>query len=471
MMLLVLVSSVVLYLLHLLDGILLSQGSEELKRLPTSNRTLAPLRQAIQSSNATEALTSLPLALAWCYLGLLLENKERFSTTLTGIPDCGFSETDPLDCFGKAIETVKDNPPVLNRLAKIFHFLSKQEMAEGICNMALDVPRDPQLHWQAYCTWAQVSPHQGQRSMLGVRSVDRSPYRRDLSCSSSLQDNHGASPRYGAMLPPYLSLERGTDGLAAFKDPMITKNQIYSQGVSSGLQIHMKMYPQDLECAKMGQGPVPDRRKLTHAENDLERVLKVCPCLRTNLDMGQVSMGTSYPSWTPCENCSWWMKLPDKAMEFDLADTIPELQLFRGKCLWLKSQETLAIECFRQAIELDDVGSTESLRCLPEPLLLLFGQKKLKTEMLMQEMERVKKAEEKFPRQHLQQELRAVCCNRTLEVTQLSKAVITRGRMALVKLLFETMKVDSSKGRVNEQPLSLRVVRVAAGSAQWLSLS
>lgn len=75
-------------------------------------------------------------------------------------------------------------------------------------------------------------------------------------------------------------------------------------------------------------------------------------------------------------------------MEFDLGDTIPELQLFRGKCLWLKSQETLAIECFKQAIELDDVGSTESLRCLPEPPLLLFGQKKLKTEVLMQEMER-----------------------------------------------------------------------------------
>lgn len=57
----------------------------------------------------------------------------------------------------------------------------------------------------------------------------------------------------------------------------------------------MKMYLQELERAKMGQGPVPERRKLMHAKNDLERVLKVCPCLRTNLDMGQVRMGTSYP--------------------------------------------------------------------------------------------------------------------------------------------------------------------------------
>ena len=48
----------------------------------------------------------------------------------------------------------------------------------------------------------------------------------------------------------------------------------------------------------MGQGPVPDRRKLMHVKNDLERVLKVCPYLRTNLDTGQVRMGTSYP-WDP----------------------------------------------------------------------------------------------------------------------------------------------------------------------------
>lgn len=100
-------------------------------------------------------------------------------------------------------------------------------------------------------------------------------------------------------------------------------------------------------------------------------------------------------------------------MEFDLGDTIPELQLFRGKCLRLKSQETLAIECFKWAIKLDDAGFTKSLQCLWETLLLLFGQEKLQKETLMQEGEQwVNKVEEKFPRQHLQQELRAVCHNR-----------------------------------------------------------
>lgn len=58
----------------------------------------------------------------------------------------------------QAIEIAKDQPPILNRLAKIFHFLGKQDMAIGTCNMALDVLRDPELNWQAYCTRAKVSP-------------------------------------------------------------------------------------------------------------------------------------------------------------------------------------------------------------------------------------------------------------------------------------------------------------------------
>lgn len=48
-----------------------------------------------------------------------------------------------------------------------------------------------------------------------------------------------------------------------------------------------------------------------------------------------------------------------------------------------------------------------------------------------------------------------VCHHCTLEVIQLSEAAIAMGRMALVRLMFETTKVDSSKGRMNERSLSL----------------
>ncbi|XP_022431478.1 tetratricopeptide repeat protein 22 isoform X2 [Delphinapterus leucas] len=183
-----------------LDDIFLELGSEEQKRLPAFNRTLALLRQVLKSSEPHHQ------ALAWCYLGMLLERKDTFSITPMGVHDCGFSGTDPLDCFGKAIEIAKDQPPILNHLAKIFHFLGKQDMAIGTCNMALDTLRDPELNWQAYCTRAKI---------------------------------------------------------------------------------HVRAYLHDLERSKMGLGGMPDRNHLACAKADLEEVVKVCPGLKTYLNIGQ----------------------------------------------------------------------------------------------------------------------------------------------------------------------------------------
>ncbi|XP_024075422.2 tetratricopeptide repeat protein 22 [Terrapene carolina triunguis] len=345
---------------------------------PDSTKTKA-LRAGTDSSSVGWIVTA--PALAWCYLGMLLERKETFSTTPMGIHDCGYSGTGPLDCFGKAIEIAKDNPPTLNRLAKIFHFLGKQEMAMGICNMALNLLQDPELNWQAYCTRAKI---------------------------------------------------------------------------------HIKLYLRDLERAKMGLGGMPDRKNLTSAKEDLESVVKVCPCLKTYLDIGQVyyymgvdAMQELFPvDETALDNA---LEFFAKAMEFDLGDTLPEIQLLRGKCLRLKNEESNAIGCFKRAIELDDVGSTytESFRCLMETLLILFSQKRVNAEMLMQEVELwVKKAEEKYPKQRVRQELRLVCRNHTTEVIELSKAMVTRGNTELVKMLFETIKTDFSKPKLNERSLS-----------------
>lgn len=70
----------------------------------------------------------------------------------------------------QAIEIARDQPPILNRLAKIFHFLGKQDMAIGTCNMALDLLRDPELNWQAYCTRAKVSlPSAPPPPAVGIR--------------------------------------------------------------------------------------------------------------------------------------------------------------------------------------------------------------------------------------------------------------------------------------------------------------
>ncbi|XP_042320853.1 tetratricopeptide repeat protein 22 [Sceloporus undulatus] len=362
--------------LHIrLDGMWMSKGNDEEKRLPAFNRTLVLLQQVLKSSNLHYK------ALAWCYLGILLERKESFSTIPMGIHDCDYSGTEPLDCFGKAIEIAKDCPPVLNRLSKIFHFLGKQEMAMAVCNMALDVLPDPVLNWQAYCMHAKML---------------------------------------------------------------------------------IKLYLRDLERLKMGLGGMPDQKNLFDAKTDLEKVMKVHPCLKTYLNLGQVYyyMGVDaiQELFLVDENAlNNALMFFAKAMEFDLGNVLPEIQLLKGKCLRLKNEELNAIECFKQAIELDNVGSThtESFRCLMEILLTLFSQKKINTEMLMKEVELwVKKAETKYPKQRVQQELRLVCRHHTAEVLELSKAMVTRGKTELVKLLFETMKCDFKKGRMNERSLS-----------------
>ncbi|XP_061267812.1 tetratricopeptide repeat protein 22 [Bos javanicus] len=344
-----------------LDGIFLELGSKEQKRLPAFNRTLALLQQVLKSSDPH------PRALAWCYLGMLLERKDTFSTTPMGVHDCGFSGTDPLDCFGKAIEIAKDQLPILNRLAKIFHFLGKQDMAIGTCNMALDVLRDPELNWQAYCTRAKI---------------------------------------------------------------------------------HIRAYLHDLERGKLGLGGMPDRNHLACAKADLEEVVKVCPGLKTYLDIGQVYyyMGVdAVQELLAVDEAALNQALVflAKAGESELGATLPELQLLRGKCLRIKGEEANAAACFKRAVELDDAGCShaEGFGCLLEALLAQWSQAQLSDGEVGREVDVwLRRAQDKYPAARLRQELQRVWRAHTDEVLGLARALVAQGRPALVRLLFETME-------------------------------
>ncbi|KAM5248583.1 tetratricopeptide repeat protein 22 [Ctenodactylus gundi] len=346
-----------------LDGIFMELGSEEQKRLSAFNRTLALLRQVLKSSDPHYK------ALAWCYLGMLLERKDTFSTTPMGVHDCGYSGTDPLDCFGKAIEIAKDQPLILNRLAKIFHFLGKQDMATGTCNMALDVLRDPELNGQAYCTRAKI---------------------------------------------------------------------------------HIRAYLHDLERAKLGLGGMPDRNHLACAKADLEEVVKVCPGFRTYLDISQVYyyMGVdAVQELLAVDEAALNQALVflAKAGESELGATLPEVPLLRGKCLRVKGEEANAAACFKRAVELDDAGTgrAEGFGCLLEALLSQWSQEQLSDGELGCEVDTwLRRAQDKYPEACLRQELQRVWRGRTDEVLGLARALVAQGRLALVRLLFETMERD-----------------------------
>ncbi|KAM3914395.1 tetratricopeptide repeat protein 22 [Leptodactylus fuscus] len=352
-----------------LDEILIRKENVEKKRLQFYNKTLMLLREAVKSSNNHYK------ALSWCYIGMMLEKQHSFSNTPMGIHDYGFTGTDPLDCFSQAIEIGKGDPLILNRLAKIFHFLGKQEMATGICNMALSALQDPKLNWQAYCTRSQI---------------------------------------------------------------------------------FFWMYVRDLERAKLGLGGLPDRNHLTNAKCDLESIIDVCPCLKTYLEMGQVCyyMGVDAVQelmLTDEDSINQALVFTAKAMEYDLADTLPELQLLKGKCLQVKGEELNAIECFKKAIELESKDSlaTEPFRHLMEVLLSLYGQGKIEAETLIQEVEFwVKVSQEKYQTESVSQELQTVCRSNTTEIVNLSKAMIAAGKMDLVRLLFQSMLVNGKKPRL-----------------------
>ncbi|XP_077390903.1 tetratricopeptide repeat protein 22 isoform X1 [Festucalex cinctus] len=144
-----------------LDDIVKTKEDAENARLSQYNKGLKLLTETLESEKTQQK------ALSWCYVGIMLERQDEFTTVPMSIHDCGYSATDPLTCYGNAIKLANDDAFILNLLAKLFFLLGKHEMATGICNMALNVLPDPELNWQAYCTLAKIN------TMLYVRDLEK----------------------------------------------------------------------------------------------------------------------------------------------------------------------------------------------------------------------------------------------------------------------------------------------------------
>ncbi|KAI2663580.1 Tetratricopeptide repeat protein 22 [Labeo rohita] len=353
-------------LVSTLDGIVRDSKDIDLTRLNYFNKGLKLLTETLKSDN-----THLK-ALAWCYVGLMLERTEEFSTVPMSVHDCGFSGLDPLTCYGSAIKLATDDAFILNRLANVFFLSGKLEMATGICNMALSVLPDAELNWQAYCTRAKLS---------------------------------------------------------------------------------VTTYAKDLDKAKCSQGGIPDRQILKEARADLERVLAVRPCLRTHLEMGQVYyyMGVDALQESLLVDemaINQALVSLSKALQCPLGSTISKLQLLRGRCLLLKGEEQNAIDCFRKALELEppSVQDTAVLRCLLQAILVSFTQSGNDTgHAIIQLEECLKQAEERYGANIVQTELKALCRAHTDEVTELSKDLVKKGRLEVVRKLLKSVQPQGKK--------------------------
>ncbi|KAM9795858.1 tetratricopeptide repeat protein 22 [Syngnathus typhle] len=343
-----------------LDDIVKTKGDAEYSRLSQYNKALRLLTETLESERTQQK------ALSWCYVGIMLERQDEFTTVPMSIHNCGYSATDPLSCYGNAIKLANDDAFILNLLAKLFFLLGKHEMATGICNMALNVLPDPELNWQAYCTLAKINT---------------------------------------------------------------------------------TLYIRDLEKAKSGEGGVPDRQMLSEAQRNLDRVVAVCPCLRTHLEMARVYyyMGVDalQESLLVDEGAiNNALVSLSQARLYQLGDSLPDLHLLRGRCLLLKGEEQNAADCFKCALDLERASSsdTAALRCLLQALLAVFIQGGPEVNHVITQMEQcLQRAEEKYPEDVVKAELRCLYRSNTPEVTELSRALIRTGRMQLVRRLLQTV--------------------------------
>lgn len=130
------------------------------------------------------------------------------------------------------------------------------------------------------------------------------------------------------------------------------------------------------------------------------------------------------------------------ALQFKPGNSLPDLHVLRGRCLLIKGEEQNAAECFKQAMELERPGSTDTtaLHCLLRTLLNVFMQEGSDPSSVITQLEMwVNKAEERYPQDTVKSELRALYRTHTEEVTELSKTLIRTGRLGLVKRLLETV--------------------------------
>ncbi|XP_063092628.1 tetratricopeptide repeat protein 22 isoform X3 [Cavia porcellus] len=221
------------------------------------------------------------------------------------------------------------------------------------------------------------------------------------------------------------------------------------QAYCTRAKIHTTAYLHDLERAKAGLGGMPDRSHLAHAKADLEQVVRVCPGLRTYLDIGQVYyyMGVdAVQELLAVDEAALNQALVflAKAGESELGAALPELQLLRGKCLRIKGEDANAAACFKRAVELDDAGSSrpEGFGCLLEALLAQWSQAQMSDGELGCEVDAwLRRAQGKYPAASLRQELQRVWRGHTGEVLGMARALVAQGRLALVRLLFETMEL------------------------------
>lgn len=131
------------------------------------------------------------------------------------------------------------------------------------------------------------------------------------------------------------------------------------------------------------------------------------------------------------------------ALQCPLGSSYPEVQILRGRCLLLKGEDLNAIECYQAALALERPGGRDrvALHFLLDALLTSYAQSTRDVgELLGQLEESVKLAENRHGTEAVKDELRLLCRARTHEVAEMSRDLVKRGKLGMVRRLLQSVQ-------------------------------
>ncbi|XP_066299367.1 tetratricopeptide repeat protein 22-like [Branchiostoma lanceolatum] len=217
---------------------------------------------------------------------------------------------------------------------------------------------------------------------------------------------------------------------------------------SISAQANKNMYLDQL--AKYRQGTLegrPDKKLLTKAKEDMQAILCTRTGVNAYLELAVVcyhlGVETTDESSVVAEfELAQAVEYVARARDCDMGDSLPEVQLMRGKCHRARGDDWKAMGAFKQAVGMEHLNDgaplTESFKLLGETILTLHRRDKTWREDAIVEMERwVTEGRKRYV--DFLPEFRTFCRQNVSDVTELGKAMVRAGKLGMVRLCLETV--------------------------------
>ncbi|XP_035665806.1 tetratricopeptide repeat protein 22-like [Branchiostoma floridae] len=217
---------------------------------------------------------------------------------------------------------------------------------------------------------------------------------------------------------------------------------------SISAQANKNMYLDQL--AKYRQGTLegrPDKKLLTKAKEDMQAILGTRTGVHAYLELAVVcyhlGVETMDESSVVAEfELAQAVEYVARARDCDMGNSLPEVQLMRGKCHRARGDDWKAMGAFKQAVGMEHLNEgaplTESFKLLGEIILTLHRRDKTWREDAIVEMERwVTEGRKRYV--DFLPEFHTFCRQNSSDVIELGKDMVKAGKLGMVRLCLEAV--------------------------------